>query len=180
MGHIADLLAEQEEDLTPLQKELRVVGKRIAAIVLAVAGIVFIANAVQAGRVPGEPFATHITTALLIAISLAVAAIPEGLPAIVTVALSLGVRRMAERNAIVKRLHAVETLGATTFICTDKPGTLTRNEMTVRRIVVGDSLVHVGADWTIEPQGLTPRDADLELLLQGAASCNDAHFTADG
>jgi P-type Ca2+ transporter type 2C len=180
MGHIADLLADQEEELTPLQKELRVVGKRIAVIVLIIAGIVFVANAMQAGRVPGETFATHLTTALLIAISLAVAAIPEGLPAIVTVALSLGVRKMADRNAIVRRLHAVETLGSTTFICSDKTGTLTRNEMTVRRLVVGDTLVHVSPDWAVEPQAAAPDEADLELLLRVAASCNDAHFTSGG
>ena len=179
MGRIADLLAAQEDKQTPLQKELDVVGKRIGLLVLAVAGVVFAANAFQQLR-GGHDLAGGLTTALLVAISLAVAAIPEGLPAIVTVALSLGVRRMAERNAIVKRLHAVETLGSTTFICSDKTGTLTRNEMTVRRLVVGDRLVEVLPDWTLSLAGGEPDEADLELLLQVAASCNDAHFTADG
>jgi Ca2+-transporting ATPase len=178
MGRIADLLAAQEDEQTPLQKELDIVGKRIAILVLVVAGIVFVANALQrTGN--GEAFQAHLTDSLLIAISLAVAAIPEGLPAIVTVALSLGVRRMAERNAIVKRLHAVETLGSTTFICSDKTGTLTRNEMAVRRIIVGDELVEVLPDWTLRPADGTPDHDDLELLLQVAASCNDAHFTAE-
>jgi P-type Ca2+ transporter type 2C len=179
MGKIADLLAAQEDELTPLQKELAVVGKRIALLVLAVAGVVFVANAVHLGG-SGVALEAHLTESLLIAISLAVAAIPEGLPAIVTVALSLGVRRMAERNAIVKRLHAVETLGSTTFICSDKTGTLTRNEMTVRRMVVGDDLVEVLPDWTIRPADREPDGADIDLLLEAAASCNDAHFTADG
>jgi P-type Ca2+ transporter type 2C len=179
MGRIADLLAAQEDEQTPLQKELDVVGKRIGLLVLAVAGVVFAANAFQQLR-GGHDLAGGLTTALLVAISLAVAAIPEGLPAIVTVALSLGVRRMAERNAIVKRLHAVETLGSTTFICSDKTGTLTKNEMTVRRIIVGDRPVEVLPGWTLSPAGGEPDAADLELLLQVAASCNDAHFTADG
>ncbi len=180
MGHIADLLAEQEEEPTPLQRELRTVGQRIAAIVLAIAGVIFLANAVQAGRVPGESIASHLSTALLVAISLAVAAIPEGLPAIVTVALSLGVRKMAERHAIVRKLHAVETLGATTFICSDKTGTLTRNEMTVRRLVVGDVAARVSADWTIEPEAGGLDEADLAFLLRAAASCNDTRVAADG
>ena len=190
MGRIADLLGEQKEEATPLQKELRSIGKIIAIGVLAIAAAVFALDAWQAWASTGHlplaqafaypPFREKLTLSLLIAISLAVAAIPEGLPAIVTVALSLGVRKMAERNAIVRKLHAVETLGSTTFICTDKTGTLTRNEMTVRRLVVGDDEATVGPDWTMEPAGRTPRREDLEALLQAAASCNDAHFTADG
>jgi len=189
MGHIADLLAAQEEEKTPLQNELKGVGKRIAVLILAIAAIVFAVGVFQAWQATGETFAqalTHeafrsrLTVALLVAISLAVAAIPEGLPAIVTVALSLGVRKMAEQNAIVRKLHAVETLGSTSFICSDKTGTLTRNEMTVRRLLVGTDLITITPDWGLSPEDRKAEPADLDLLVEIAANCNDAHFTADG
>jgi len=188
MGHIAQLLAEQEDEKTPLQRELKTVGKKIAVLILAIAAIVFVVGVWEAWRGTGESFVTalsypdfraRVTVALLVAISLAVAAIPEGLPAIVTVALSLGVRKMAERNAIVRKLHAVETLGSTSFICSDKTGTLTRNEMTVRRLLVGDDAVSITPDWGLAPDGHSPDADDLELLASIATNCNDAHFTAD-
>ncbi|MCE5191905.1 MAG: cation-translocating P-type ATPase [Actinomycetia bacterium] len=189
MGRIAELLAAQDDEKTPLQQELKGVGKRIAVLVLAIAAVVFAVGVFQAWQGTGESFAValgqasfraRITVALLVAISLAVAAIPEGLPAIVTVALSLGVREMAERNAIVRKLHAVETLGSTSFICSDKTGTLTRNEMTVRRILVGQDLAKLLPDWAISPVDATPDEDDQKLLLEIASACNDAHFTADG
>jgi len=186
MGRIADLLAAQEPQQTPLQRELRTVGKLIAALVLGIAFVVFLIGAFQAypgGNVfeaLGTPAVQQrLSLALLVAISLAVAAIPEGLPAIVTVALSLGVRRMAERKAIVRKLHAVETLGSTTFICSDKTGTLTKNEMAVRQLVVGLDESAVDPDWDLEPAGEVPDRGDRELLLEIAASCNDARFGAD-
>jgi Ca2+-transporting ATPase len=189
MGRIAEMLASQKEERTPLQEELRSVGKRIALLVLAIAAIVFFVGAWRAWQEAGGPltdafgepeFRSQLTLALLVAISLAVAAIPEGLPAIVTVSLSLGVKLMAARNAIVRKLHAVETLGSTTFICSDKTGTLTKNEMTVRRLAVGEDLLEVTADWTLRPVGVTPTQDDLDRALLIAASCNDARFTADG
>jgi P-type Ca2+ transporter type 2C len=180
VGRIAELLEAQEPESTPLQSELRTVGKRIALAVLAVAALVFAIGAYQAFHAGGNEFRAHLTTALLVAISLAVAAIPEGLPATVTVALSLGVRRMAERNAIVRKLHAVETLGATTFICSDKTGTLTRNEMLVRRIVVGTDDVEILPDWAERPLDRLPDTEDRALLLRIAASCNDAEPLEDG
>ncbi len=189
MGRIADLLAAQEEEKTPLQRELKTVGKRIAIIVLVIAAVVFAAEAWQAWNSAGRPsfaealaeetFRSSLTVALLIAVSLAVAAIPEGLPAIVTVSLSLGVKTMAAHNAIVRKLHAVETLGSTTFICSDKTGTLTRNEMTVRRIVVGTDVLKVLPDFYLEPLGHMPSSRDRELLFEIAVSCNDARYNAD-
>lgn len=189
MGKIADMLAAQTDERTPLQDELRLVGKRIALIVLIIAGIVFIEEIWRAVAASGgslsdaiasPDFRETITMALLVAISLAVAAIPEGLPAIVTVALSLGVRVMAAHNAIVRKLHAVETLGSTTFICSDKTGTLTKNEMAVKRLLVGEDLIEVLPDYGLRPTGHKPAAEDLELLLEISASCNDARFGRDG
>jgi Ca2+-transporting ATPase len=189
MGRIADLLSRTEDELTPLQKELNVVGKRIAILVLAIAAIVFFEEVALLITRSGEgiveafgdeAFRQGVAGGLLVAVSLAVAAIPEGLPAIVTVALSLGVRRMAEHNAIVRRLHAVETLGSTTFICSDKTGTLTRNKMAVRRLVVGQEAADVEPDWGLAPAERTPHREDLELLMAIATSANDARFGADG
>ncbi|NTW29219.1 MAG: cation-translocating P-type ATPase [Coriobacteriia bacterium] len=192
MGAIANLLAQTEDESTPLQKTLNTVGKRIALIVLAIAAVVFVEEAIVAWRslsesglasAFGDPaFRSALTAGLLVTISLAVAAIPEGLPAIVTVALSLGVRRMAEHHAIVRKLHAVETLGSTSFICSDKTGTLTRNEMSVRRIVVGTDVAAVAADASLEPlvEDLDLDLDDLALLLEIAAANNDAHITAAG
>jgi len=190
MGKIADLLAATDNEQTPLQRELEIVGKRIAVIVLIIAAVVFFEEAWVEWRQVGGPilqdltdptFRSGLTAGLLVAVSLAVAAIPEGLPAIVTVSLSLGVRRMAERNAIVRKLHAVETLGSTSFICSDKTGTLTRNEMAVRRMLVGTDPARVTGHEKIEPLGSSePHAQDLALLFEIASANNDARITAEG
>ena len=189
MGKIADLLAATEDESTPLQKELAKVGKRIAVLVLTIAVIVFLEEAWVEWRSIGgslvddlanPEFRAALSAGLLVAVSLAVAAIPEGLPAIVTVSLSLGVRKMAERNAIVRKLHAVETLGSTTFICSDKTGTLTRNEMAVRRIIVGLDGATVTEESGLEPAAGAPTPGDLALLLEMSAANNDARITVDG
>lgn len=180
VGRIAEMIGDRDSEPTPLQRELRGVGKRIAVLVLGVAAVVFAIGAWQSLRAGQAGAGGRITTALLVAISLAVAAIPEGLPASVTVALSLGVRRMAERHAIVRRLHAVETLGSTTVICSDKTGTLTRNEMALRRLVVGMDEVDVLPDWAERPLGRVPDAGDRMLLLEVLASCNDARPVEGG
>ncbi len=188
VGRIAELLAGEEDQGTPLQRELQRVGKRIALLVLIIAAIVFAEQVILLFTHSGDTFAEALsdpaiqeglTAALLIAVSLAVAAIPEGLPAVVTVALSLGVRRMAEHNAVVRRLHSVETLGSTTIICSDKTGTITRNEMTVRRMIVGRDEVSVTPDWGIDPEDRRPSPEDLQLLLEIAAANNDARPAGD-
>ncbi len=125
MGQISNMIQEEEEEQTPLQKRLARMGRYI---VLACLGICIIVTAV--GILRGQP----VISMLLTGISLAVAAVPEGLPAIVTIALALGVSRMAECNALVRRLPAVETLGCTDVICSDKTGTLTQNKMAVKRV----------------------------------------------
>lgn len=134
LGKIASLLQQGREEQTPLQKRLQELGLRLVWVCL---GIVFLIFGL--GYLKGTPLIEN----LLISISLAVAAIPEGLPAIVTIALSIGVHKMAKRNALVRRLPSVETLGCTTVICTDKTGTLTQNEMTVRSIFMNNTFVDV-------------------------------------
>ena len=125
MGKIAGLLAEAAESATPLQVQLDKLGKRLAAIAGVVVALIFVIGVLR-----GDDLVQTAMTA----IALAVAAIPEGLPAVVTVTLALGMHRMAKRHAIVKKLAAVETLGCTTVICSDKTGTLTLNQMTARRL----------------------------------------------
>lgn len=133
IGKIADTLHTQKEEPTPLQKELNVVGALLGKIVIAIAVlmglILFIANREARSL-------NNFIDILLLAVSLAVAAVPEGLTAITTIVLSLGMARMAKRNVIVRKLNAVETLGSTTVICSDKTGTLTKNEITVRAALV--------------------------------------------
>ncbi len=162
MGRIVEML-EQPKEKTPLQNELKKMGARIAYICLGVSLIVLIAGVLK----------QHSWVEMfLIAISLAVAAIPEGLPAAVTVALSLGVKRMAEKNAIVRRLHAVETLGSTSFICSDKTGTLTMNQMRVEKIASANKIYDL-------TEALHSRSHFHELFLT-ATLCNDTKKDMNG
>ena len=158
LGRIADLIRRTDREKTPLQMRLDAMSRRLAALALALVGIVFIA-----GIWRGTGFAQMFLTA----ISLAVAAVPEGLPAVVTISLALGSQRMLRRNALVRNLAAVETLGSVTVICTDKTGTLTGNRMRVTTAVVsGRECKLLGEEyWTIET---------CCCSLSGAALCNDA------
>ena len=174
IGKLADLLSHSEEAQTPLQIQLDSVGKRLALLALGVVGIVFVGALWR-----NEP----LLDAALTAIALAVAAIPEGLPAVVTVTLALGMRRMADQQAIVKRLAAVETLGCTTVICTDKTGTLTVNQMTVRGLfykgqklsVTGEGYQTAGEVLPSDSQSALP---DLQDVLLPLALCNDSEWQA--
>jgi len=175
MGQIAGMLEEQKQEDTPLQKKLNQVGKKLGLIILVVVGLV-----VLIGSLRGIKFFEM----FLIGISLAVAAVPEGLPAVVTVVLALGVQRMIKKNVIVRRLPAVETLGATTVICSDKTGTLTQNQMTVRKLVLpeknieveGEGYRPVGKFYQSEQEIQPQTDPDLSLLLRGAVLCNNAEL----
>jgi P-type Ca2+ transporter type 2C len=180
VGRIAGLLEAAEKEPTPLQQELDRTGKRLSIIMLGICAVVF-----ATGVLTSPVFNLNAMLSLfLFAVALAVAAIPEALPAIVTVGLSLGVRRMAAANAIVRKLPAVETLGAATVICSDKTGTLTRNEMTVRAIMTAEALVEVGGsgyipegEFTVEGVKLAETSgtrAAVEKTLRGAALANDA------
>jgi len=173
MGQISNMLSDISHNRTPLQMRLGELGKVLAVICLAVCVLVF-----AAGILRGEPpFAM-----LMTGITIAIAAIPEGLPATVTIALALATRRMLARNALVNRLHAVETLGCASVICTDKTGTVTENKMTVQRMTAGANEYTVtGNGWqtagTVLQNGIpcrTPAPADLMELLRCAVLCNHA------
>ncbi len=161
IGRIAEMLSEAEEEKTPIQRELGRTGKRIALLCLGICAVILILGVIRQ-----HPWSEM----FLFSVSLAVAAIPEGLPAIVTVALALGVRRMAERNALLRRLPAVETLGCADVICTDKTGTLTLNVMEVREMLL-PGLEQVSVS---DLAGDGTREKDLRPLLVTATLCNDA------
>lgn len=157
VGKIAGYISEEESDVTPLQKKLDELGKYFTFIILGVCVVIFAVGILE-GR--------EMLDMLLTSISLAVAAIPEGLPAIVTIILALGVQRMAKRKAIIRKLPAVETLGSTEIICSDKTGTLTLNKMTVEQVHVNGSTIEATDALQGVPGG--------ELLLQAMTLCNDS------
>jgi P-type Ca2+ transporter type 2C len=173
MGKIAGILSTIEDTDTPLQKRLAELGKYIAIGCLIVCGVVTVT-----GILRGEEVMNMIITG----ISLAVAAVPEGLPAIVTISLALGVGRMLKRNALIRRLPAVETLGCATVLCSDKTGTLTENRMTVRRVVTPSHAVDVeagsaGSAFLCDGKKLNPAsNLEVRLTLETGAICNNAHL----
>lgn len=180
IGRIAGLIQEAEAERTPLQKKLTEFGQELGVLALILCAIIFFLGILRGNRL-FEMFFTSV--------SLAVAVIPEGLPAIVTIVLALGVQRMAGQKAIIRKLPAVETLGSATVICSDKTGTLTQNAMTVRRIAIGESLYEVtGEGYELEGDFLrkgakvpVEEDPYLSLILKIGLLCNDASFfTEDG
>jgi len=175
IGAIAEMIQSYEEESTPLQQKLDSFGKTLGIACIAVCALVF-----GIGLLRGE----DILYMFMVAVSLAIAAVPEGLPAIVTICLALGMQRMIKRHALIRKLPAVETLGSCTAICSDKTGTLTQNEMTVVKLYANGAIVDV------EGKGYQPfgrfllggqpldaaSDKTLNLLLRGAALCNDAEL----
>lgn len=158
VGKIADLLQATDDDDSPLQKEMNYVSKILGIAVCIIAAVVLVALALTEGFNDIH----DVIDSLLLSVSLAVAAVPEGLAAILTVVLALGVRRMAEHHAIVKKLHSVETLGSASVICSDKTGTLTRNEMTVERVVTPSGEVQLtGTGYAPEGRMVAISDAGL-------------------
>lgn len=168
MGQIAGLIQEAEPEQTPLQRRLAQVGTWLVSFCLLICFLVVVVG-IYRGLPPYQMF--------LAGVSLAVAAIPEGLPAIVTVALALGVQRMVKRNAIIRKLPAVETLGCATVICSDKTGTLTQNEMTVRKALIGGFPVEISGEG-YEPHGEFKMEGvnneDFQTFMRIAALCNNA------
>lgn len=167
LGRIAALM-QVGQGPTPLQRRLDHLGRRLAAVALALVGVIFLL-----GLLRGEA----IKLLFLTAVSIGVAAVPEGLPAVVTIALTLGAHRMLRRNVLIRSLPAVETLGAVTVICTDKTGTLTENRMTATVLQTADIAIDVLHE---APAGCGEKDSGIRLLLTAAALCNDAHPNANG
>jgi magnesium-transporting ATPase (P-type) len=176
IGRINRLIAEVEKLATPLTRQMNQFGKILSAVIVAMAVLMIVVGWALHGFALEELF--------LAAIGFAVAAIPEGLPAIFTITLALGVQRMAGRNAITRKLNAIETLGAVTVICSDKTGTLTRNEMTVRHVVTRVGAYDVSGTG-YRPQGAITRDGgevaldahpDLHALIEAMTVCNDAEI----
>jgi len=172
IGRLAELMSQNEAEDTPLQKQLHQLANRLGMLAGAAMAVFVIVELLR-----GTPF----SETLVQGVALAVASVPEGLPAVVTVTLALGVSRMTKRGAIVKRLASVETLGSTSVICSDKTGTLTLNEMTVRTVVVGRRRYSVtgegyGPTGTVSHQGVdvVQPEGQLLRLLEAAALCNDS------
>ena len=175
-GKIARMLQTVETGRTPLQENLDRVGRMLARAAFAVVAVI-----VALGLLRGQPFIEM----FIFGIALAVAVVPEALPAVVTISLAIGVQRMVKRHALMRRLPAVETLGSTSVICSDKTGTLTKDEMTVRTIFAAGQIMEVsGAGY--EPHGQFSRNGSagepsdaVKLLLQAAALASDAHVVHD-
>ena len=178
LGNIAKMVQSEDED-TPLQKKLDKLGKQLGLMIMVVCVFIF-AVGLSRGEEAADMF--------LVAVSLAVAAIPEGLPAIVTISLALGLQRMAKRKAVMRKLPAVESLGSATVICTDKTGTLTKGEMNIREIFMTEAISVSGEGF--EPKGTffmqgevlrTNDREDLSMLLVAGALCNDSSlYMEDG
>jgi Ca2+-transporting ATPase len=188
LGRISTLLQQAVALDTPLIRALASIGKYITIGILAVTAVILAIGVVRA-TAAGLPLGEALRETLIFAVALAVGAIPEGLPAIVTIALAIGVQRMAARRAIIRRLPAVETLGSTTVICSDKTGTLTRNEMTILEVwtpsggpcrVEGVGYEPVGGFRPAGVPAFGPAPDEVMHLLEDAALCSDATLHRDG
>lgn len=168
-GKIAGMLQDTEQKKIPLNIQLEKLGKWIGIGVIFLSAIVFIASYLKGGSL--------LETALF-SIALAVAAVPEGLPAVATISFALGVQKMAKKHALIRKLPSVETLGSTTVICTDKTGTLTMNEMTVRKIYCSKEIVDVGGAGYSPEGSFSSKPAGIELLLKAGMLCNNAALQA--
>ncbi len=186
-GKVAEMVQAVEEMDTPLKQKLARFAKKLGIAIVIICAIIFALELYEifvigvglVGEAVGD-----IIKAFEIAIALAVSAVPEGLPAVVTISLALGARELAKRNAIIRRLASAETLGATTFICSDKTGTLTKGEMTVRKIYTNDKMIDVTGvgyeskgDFLLNGVRIDPNeDAHLALLLRAGTLCSNANY----
>lgn len=177
IGHISQLIAEVDDNGTPLIRQMTAFGKTVSFVIIGIAALVYLFGHFVRSYEPSE--------LLLSTIGLTIAAVPEGLPAILSIILAVGVQNMAKRNAIVRNLPSVETLGSVSVICSDKTGTLTKNEMTVKNLVVHDAnFVVTGSGYAPEGeirQGDLPaplgEGSPLRMLLTCFRHCNDASLS---
>ena len=168
LGKIAAMIQSSSETQTPLQKNIDQLGKILAAIALGIVAVIFVM-----GLLRGE----DLELMFLTAVSFAVAAVPEGLPTVVTIALALGAQRMLKKNALVRKLMAVETLGSVTTICSDKTGTITENKMKVTVVEMAGRTMDFGKEDSPDPEALPEDDNKaFEVMLTAAALCNDAEI----
>jgi P-type Ca2+ transporter type 2C len=182
IGKIAVMVAETDDDETPIQKRLDQIGKTIGYIILGICAVVFVFIMFFASDYQDLPFIQKVVHSFIASVALAVAAIPEGLPAVVTISLALGTQRMLKKNALVRKLNSVETLGSVDVICSDKTGTLTKGEMTVTEIFYNNQIYHVSGTG-YETLGKFTKDTgtvnplDLELLLKCGLNCNNSEVS---
>lgn len=185
IGKIATSVAEAEEDPTPLQLQLADIGKKLGFLVIIICIGVFLFILFFDQEFINLPLINKVLQSFIASVALAVAAIPEGLPAVVTVSLALGTQRMLKKNALVKKLNSVETLGATDVICSDKTGTLTKGEMTVREIFVNGKLYEITGsgyetkgDFLLDGKPASP--IELSSILTAGMLCNNASLLETG
>jgi len=198
IGMIAQMLQTYEEEPTPLQQRLDELGRTLGIAALGICGAIFLFGIVRdtsPGMIFVEGFGAYLSShqseiveLFMTAVSLAIAAVPEGLPAVVTICLALGMQRMVKRHALIRKLAAVETLGSATVICSDKTGTLTQNEMTVTHGWISGGLFTVESSKDLAHGDFrrdggafqAAKEPDTYLLLRGAALCNDARLEESG
>ncbi len=172
VGKIAKMINSSEKQETPLQKKLDKLGKTLGIVAIVICALIFLVGIIE-GKQPINMFMT--------AVSLAVAAIPEGLAAVSTIVLAIGVQKMVKKNAIVKRLPAVETLGSSTVICSDKTGTLTQNKMTVEKIFFNNKLRDIEeVKQEIEKNATVKENLELKKVIYANMLCNDTKISKDG
>ena len=192
LGKIATLIQETEEEPTPLQVKLGQLGRTLGVATLVICGLVGVIGVVRDTPITlllTDGLATYFSTSqstlielFMIAVSLAIAAVPEGLPAVVTISLALGMQEMIDRHALIRHLPAVETLGSATTICSDKTGTLTQNQMTIKQVYADDTLIHVSGqgyepigEFSVNSHQLRLQNLPgLSELSRAAVLCNDA------
>jgi len=178
-GKIAEMVQTLEEEETPLKLKLERFAKRLGQLIVIMCAVIFVLELLREGA-----YIANILDMFMTAVALAVSAVPEGLPAVVTISLALGARELAKRNAIIRKLASAETLGSTTVICSDKTGTLTKGEMTVRKIYVNKDVFEVSGagyeskgEFRKDGNSFTPiKNTDLTLLLRIGALCNNAQY----